>query len=249
MRPKTPGETRQNIDIFEDSEKINLRLYQEMIGSLMYLSNGTRPDITCIVSKLSQYLKDPRLIHMTATKRVYRYLKGTIDHHLFYSRMEGPLEASADASWCCTYDAKSYSGYTVKLGSSLISWKSKKQGLVALSTCEAELMSLCEGVREVKWIISVLSELNLSDYVILPVIIHSDSQATINWIKGLGPASRTKHINRKFYFVKDEYKRGNIRPIYTRSENMEADLLTKSLTEFKIGKCNRELGIQKCYNE
>ncbi|UYV76012.1 hypothetical protein LAZ67_13002147, partial [Cordylochernes scorpioides] len=153
---QTPGDRDQSFDECQDSKQVDRTLYQEMIGSLVYLATGTRPDIYFNVSNLSRFCNDAREVHLTGVKRIYRYLKGTRDKMLRYKPLENSILVSTDASWCSTSDAKSYSGYTVKLGNNLISWKSKKQSLVALSTCEAELISICEGICEVKWIKGLL---------------------------------------------------------------------------------------------
>ncbi|UYV66039.1 hypothetical protein LAZ67_3006262 [Cordylochernes scorpioides] len=156
---QTPGDRDQSFNECQDSKPVDRTLYQEMIGSLMYLATGTRPDISFNVSNLSRFCNDAREVHLTGVKRIYRYLKGTRDKMLRYKPSENSILVSTDASWCSTSDAKSYSGYRVKLGNNLISWRSKKQSLVALSTCEAELISICEWMCEVKWIKGLLEEL------------------------------------------------------------------------------------------
>ncbi|UYV84441.1 hypothetical protein LAZ67_X002182 [Cordylochernes scorpioides] len=143
---QTPGDQNQNLDEYLDSKPVDKTVYQEMIGSLMYLSTGTRPDISFNVSNLSQYSNDPREIHLTGVKRIYRYLKGTGNN----KSKDNNITISTDASWCTTRDAKSYSGYTVKHGNNLINWRNRKQNLVALSTCEGEPISICEGLLTFK---------------------------------------------------------------------------------------------------
>ncbi|UYV75997.1 hypothetical protein LAZ67_13002062 [Cordylochernes scorpioides] len=205
---QTPGDRDQSFDECQDSKPVDRTLYQEMIGSLMYLATGTRPDISFNVSNLSRFCNDAREVHLTGVKRIYRYLKGTRDKMLRYKPSENSILASTDASWCSTSDAKSYSGYTVKLGNNLISWRSKKQSLVALATCEAELISICEGICEVKWIKGLLEE--LCKDANFPTTLKTDSQSAIKWIKSEKITSRTKHINRKLYFIKDAVEEGTI---------------------------------------
>lgn len=176
---KIPLEVQQNLDEYEDSPKVNQTKFQ-MIGSLMYLSVGTRPNITHAVSMISQYNNDPRQIHLIDLKCIFRYLKGTKKYKLVYKNVKEDLTISTDASWNATKDAKAYEGYTVKLGSNLISWKSKKQTLIALSTCETKLISLCEGVQELKWIQGLLNSLKLEVGKKLPIEVKTDSKAAID---------------------------------------------------------------------
>ncbi|UYV76806.1 hypothetical protein LAZ67_14002076, partial [Cordylochernes scorpioides] len=239
---QTPGDRDQSFDECQDSKPVDKTLYQEMIGSLMYLATGTRPDISFNVSNLSRFCNDAREVHLTEVKRIYRYLNGTRDKMLRYKPSENSILVSTDASWCSTSDAKSYSGYTVKLGNNLISWRSKKQSLVALSTCEAELISICEGICEVKWIKGLLEE--LCKDANFPTTLKTDSQSAIKWIKSEKITSRTKHINRKLYFVKDAVEEGTIDLEFVRSDEMEADLLTKSLPKEKLKNCINSLGLK-----
>lgn len=112
-------------------------------------------------------------------------MKGTKEYGLKFGRGELKLQASADASWNTTADAKSYSGYMVKMGN-LISWKSRKQHLVAMSTCEAEFIALCEGVREVIWLCNLLISLNITEGLNDPVVMYNEGiarQLLIGFIK------------------------------------------------------------------
>ncbi|UYV80713.1 hypothetical protein LAZ67_19001520 [Cordylochernes scorpioides] len=216
---QTPGDQNQNLDEYLDSKPVDKTVYQEMIGSLMYLSKGTRPDISFNVSNLSQYSNDPREIHLTGVKSIYRYLKGTRNKMLAYKSKDNNITISTDESWCTTLDAKSYSGYIVKLGNNLINWRS---------------------ISEVLWLKGLLEE--LCENLTFPITLKSDSQAAINWIQSDNITSRTKHINRKYYFVKEEIQNG-IKLEYTKSEDMEADILTKSLPKDKLRKCADSLGL------
>ncbi|UYV83919.1 hypothetical protein LAZ67_X000609 [Cordylochernes scorpioides] len=182
----------------------------------MYLSVGTRPDITFYVSQLSQYSKDPKVIHLTALKRIYRYLKGTKSYKLCFVRIRGKIEVFTDASWSSTKDSKSFSGYLTKLGSLLLSWKSQKQPLVALSTCEAELMAICEGTKELKWFMNFLSEIGHQSCVEIPLVLKTDN----------------------------EVSKGNLRISFVNSEAQEADLLTKRLPGDRIQRLLKVAHIQ-----
>ena len=137
----TPSE--QKLSFSSDLEIIDITKYREMVGSLIYAMTCTRPDLCWIVTKLSQYLDKPTPEHHTAVKHVLRYVKGTLDKKLYFQRSDENLELTgfADADWGTSEDCRSTTGYCFKVGNNLVSWKSKKQPTVALSSCEAEYMS------------------------------------------------------------------------------------------------------------
>lgn len=134
--------------------------YRNLIGCLMYIAVCSRPDIAHAVSMLSQFNESHSEVHWKAAKRVLRYLKGTLNYGLVFQK--GGLEVTAyvDADWAgCDIDRKSYTGFVFKLGKSLISWESKKQKTVALSTTEAEYMALSDACKEALFLRSFLQEL------------------------------------------------------------------------------------------
>jgi len=123
--------------------------YRELIGALMYLSVGTRPDITHAVSYLSQFNSCYTEAHWKAAKRVLRYLKGTNNVGLVYSCSSNPPTMFTDADWGnCNLDRKSYTGHVFMMSGGAVSWESKKQQTVALSSTEAEYMALSEATKE-----------------------------------------------------------------------------------------------------
>ena len=130
----------------------HLTLHRQAIGSLTHLMVCTRPDTCFIVSKLSQYCEKPTCEHWTAVKHVFRYLKGTVDCGLCYCKDEQNVQliGYCDADWASSSDRRSSSGYCFQLsrGSSVISWRSRKQSSVALSTCEAEYVSITVCIQE-----------------------------------------------------------------------------------------------------
>ena len=123
--------------------------YQRLIGKLLYLTM-TRPDIAFVVQVLSQYMHSPKNSHMEATLRVVRYIKGTAGLGLFMpSNNMSELVAYCDSDWgACIESRKSVTGYIVKLGSALVSWKAKKQNTVSRSSAEAEFRSMATTVAE-----------------------------------------------------------------------------------------------------
>jgi hypothetical protein len=144
-----------NLKLLSDtsSEIVDVTMYRQMIGSLMYLTN-TRPDICFAVNTLSQYMVEPRRVHLVAAKHVLRYLKGTIDYGLRYvSDHKISLQGYTDSDWAGSVtDRKSTSGCCFSLGSAMISWFSRKQTSVALSTTEAEYIAACSASSEAVWL-------------------------------------------------------------------------------------------------
>ena len=133
----TPMETKLKLLVYTSSELIDATLYRQIIGSLMYLTN-TKPDICFAVNTLSQFLVEPRRVHLVVAKHVMRYLKGTLDFGLSYNgdhdfRLSGYTDSDLVGS---VSDRKSTSG-CFSLGSAMISWQSRKQSSIALSTIEA----------------------------------------------------------------------------------------------------------------
>lgn len=159
----TPSEAK--CDLTPEGDQTVQRKYREMLGSLIYIMSCTRPDISWIVSKLSQYLSEPREKHMTAVKHVYRYLKGTKDVELCYKKCVNKLELTgySDADWANDPDdRKSTTGYCFSLNKdgAVISWKTKKQQTVALSTCEAEYMALAATIQEALYLTQLLKDMD-----------------------------------------------------------------------------------------
>ncbi|UYV77384.1 hypothetical protein LAZ67_15000806 [Cordylochernes scorpioides] len=218
--------------------------YQEALGMLMFLAVNTRPDIAYITSKLSQYSRQPKQMHLTAIKRVMRYLRGTIDLGVKFERGKtGILKSYADASWSTTHDGKSYGGYVLKLGEATIDWKSSKQPLVALSTMEAEMIAACESCCQIKWIINLLRELEEWNFMEKPTAIYTDSQSLINWTSSPKQSSRCRHINRKYHFLRDCYESRDICLLYKPSQDLEADIFTKDLSRDQMKKHLESLSI------
>ena len=150
----TPLESNARFEKLADDEKtVNIKEYQAMIGSLTYASIATRPDLSAAVGALSQFMNKPGAEHMKGVKRILRYVKGTLNYglrfHCSYER-EFRLYGFSDADWAGDISTrKSTSGYVFRLGNATISWKSKRQSVVELSTTEAEYVALYAASQEV----------------------------------------------------------------------------------------------------
>ena len=173
--------------------------YQSAIGSLLYLSTRSRPDIAFAVGKAARYCSQPYNSHWSAVKRVLRYLKGTTYLGLLYRPDELNLTGYSDADWAGdTEDRKSTSGYVFMMSGSAVSWRSKKQSSVALSTAEAEYVALSCAAQEAMWLRQLFSNL-LQDYKLSePTTIYEDNQSAICMAKNnqdSGGMLKTLNIN------------------------------------------------------
>ncbi|CAM8877554.1 unnamed protein product [Rhodiola kirilowii] len=154
--------------------------YSRIIGSLMYAMTSTRPDIACAVGKLSRDTSNPSVDHWQAVHRVLRYLKGTMDLGLVYSKFTLVIEGFLDASWISNEEDHSCtSGWVFLLGEGTISWASKKQTCITSSTMESEFVALAADSKEVKWLKNMIHEIPLWERPISPISIHCDSAATL----------------------------------------------------------------------
>jgi hypothetical protein len=159
----TPMETNMKLLVDTSSEIVDVTLYRQMIGLLMYLTN-TRPDICFAVNTLSRYLVEPRRVHLVATKHVMRYLKGMLDYGLCYTRdCDFRLYGHIDSDWAgrASY-IKITSGCCFSLGLAINSWKNRKQSSISLSTKESEYIATCSAICEAIWLWELLTCLILT---------------------------------------------------------------------------------------
>jgi hypothetical protein len=166
--------------------------YQRVVGSLMYIMLGTRGDIAYAVSMASRYLSNPGPQHVKLARRILRYLKGTKTLQLTYKGQLQMLNGFTDADWAgCRDTRRSTAGYLFNIGSGAISWQSKRQSIVALSTCEAEFMGQTQATKEAIWLRRLLNELNVSQGRAASIIC-GDNQGAIALSSNPQYHSRTK---------------------------------------------------------
>ena len=216
--------------------------YREIIGALMYLSVGTRPDIAHAVNYLSQFNNNHDDRHWKAAKRILRYLKGTIDKGLVYQQDDAGLVGMADADWGNSeMDRKSYTGYAFIMSGGAVSWCSRKQRTVAQSSTEAEYMCLSEAAKEAIFCISFVKELGCPE--LANITLFNDNQSAGKLARNPVFHSRTKHIDIKCHFIRDAIKDYPIQLEYLPTEEMTADVLTTPLSIAKHEKCTVGLGL------
>lgn len=219
----------EGYDSEEDLSPVNTELYQQMIGSLLYLALRTRPDILVSVLILARFQQRPTPYCHRAAKRLIRYLKGTSDYGLIYTSGTCELSVFVDSDYAGdTSDRKSTTGHLVKLGNAVVNWGARKQQAVALSTCEAEYFALSEASKEVIWMQRVLHEVGKNVKGTTP--LRSDNDSAITWAVGSKKHSkRSKHIDVRVHFIRDLVAQKKVEVVYVASEDNDADMLTKPL--------------------
>ena len=228
----------------QGDEPFNVQTYQQAIGCLTYMSTATRPDIAAAVGVLSQYMSRPSKDHWIGVKRVLRYLKGTLMYGLKFSAHEEEPElfGYSDADWAGDVDTRrSTSGYVFQIGSSTVSWSSKKQTTVAKSSTEAEYVALSSATQEAVWLRSLMGDLGRQ--MDAPTTIYEDSQGAIELAKNAKYHNRTKHIDICHHFVRERVVSNEIQVIYCPTGDMIADIMTKGLAKLTFEKLRDLLGV------
>ena len=201
-----------------------LRQYQSLCGGLLYASTNTRPDIAFSTGMLCRAMGRPTPELLERSKRVLGYLYRTRHIGLRYEASKSHLEGFSDSDWGVKH---STSGHVFRLGSATISWASKKQPSVALSSCEAEIMAGSEAAKEAIYLSSFLSELGVSSSE--PPPLRMDNKSAIDLAYNPEHHARTKHIDRRHYFVRECVEQGRLRVPFVSTADNIADFFTKPL--------------------
>ena len=219
--------------------------YRSAVGAVMYLMVGTRPDLAAAVGVLSQFAADPCPTHWQAIKRVFRYLQATPTHGICFSGSgDGELIGYSDADWAGDIESRrSTSGYVFVLNGGCISWRSKKQRTVALSSTEAEYMALSEATQEAVWLKAFMRELG-QDAGNSALTVYEDNQGAIALAKNPEFHKRTKHIDIRYHFVREKVEDGQMQLEYCSTQEMLADLMTKPIAAAQFDTLRTKLGIQ-----
>jgi hypothetical protein len=224
------------------STPVDSTTYQSLIGSLLYAAMATRPDIAHAVGVLSRFNSAPNEAHMTAAKRVCRYLKGTNDLKLVYTGTIGcETIGYSDADWASNIDDRhSTSGNLFMIAGAAVSWLSKRQATVALSTAEAEYVALTSAVQEAVWMRRLLQSLGEE---VKAVTINEDNQGSIKMSHNPVMHSRTKHIDIRYHYVRETVSDGIIALKYCPTKDMIADILTKPLGKGRFEILREKMGL------
>ena len=241
MMQSTPRKTPLDSSVWETLRATqnsalltNPTKYRELVGSLIYLQQVTRPDLSFAVNLLGQNMASPRRIHWEQGLNVLRYLRGTIGFSLQYRKFDidkVKLIGYADADWANAPDRKSMSGFCFKLASnsSMISWASRKQSTVATSTTESEYIALSEATCEAIWLQKLLRDLNIPGVQFETAKMFCDNTSALALTGNPCHHRRTKHIEAKYHHVRDHIEKQTVDVEYVPSKENWADGFTKSL--------------------
>ena len=216
--------------------------YREAVGSLMYASLGTRPDISYAVTTVSRFSSNPGQIHWDAVRRIYRYLSGTKELKLTYGGVESVLAGYADADGSMAEDRRAVSGYAFLIDGGAVSWSSKRQEIVSLSTTESEYVAATHASKEALWLRSLISQ--IFEPITEPTTLFSDNQSAIALTKDHQYHARTKHIDIRFHFIRWIIEEGKLRLVFCPTGDMLADTLTKALPSPKVKHFASQLGLR-----
>ena len=239
----TPAATDLKLIKEDGSKSVDQSKYQSMIGSLLYLAVGTRPDIAFAVGAVSKFNSCPTESHLTAVKRIFRYLKGSSQMGIKYSG-SNVLVGYADASWGSDHDDRhSTSGVVFFSANGPISWLSKRQSTVALSTAESEYVALFSSVKEAVWLKQLFEDLGESQSN--PIYINCDNMSALAIANNSKSNKNVKHMEIKYHYVRETIESKVVATKYCPTEVMVADILTKPLARARFEALCAMLGLDR----
>jgi hypothetical protein len=221
---------------------VDQRTYRSMINSLLYITSS-RPDIMQVVGMVGRYQSTPKQSHLVAVTRIFKYFKGIMTYSLWYPRNQNfQLTTYSDADWAnCVDERKNTSGRAFFLDDSLVSWLSKKQGYISLSTIEAEYIVATTCCTQILWMIQTVADLKVT--YTDPIPLHCDNTSAISLSKNPVLHSKSKHIPIKYHFLREQVTNGIVQMNYIPSTEQIADIFTKPLAMTPFGYFRQKLGV------
>ena len=225
--------------------------YRQLVGSLIYLASRTRPDISCAVRAVSEHLGHPTNASWLAAKRILRYLAGTVNYGLLYSRSADgtDIHGISDADWGgCVNTRRSTTGNLVYMGKNLIMWKSTKQHTVALSSTEAEYLGITDTMKDLLWLKNLLVEIQyITEDQSLRLL--GDNAGSLDLARNQVTLSRSKHIDIRHHFIRQHVENGDVKIVHIPGKENIADVLTKGLGKIAFNRCLASLGMERFQSE
>ncbi|KAK6160669.1 hypothetical protein DH2020_004050 [Rehmannia glutinosa] len=233
--------TSVKMDMDADGRAVDQTRYKALIGSLLYLTTS-RPDILHAVCLCARFQSNPKESHMSAAKRILKYLKGCEEVGLWYPKESGfKLIGYSDSDYArCRVDMKITSGTCQMLGNRLVSWFSKKQNSIATSIAEAEYIAAGSCCAQVLWMRQQLRDYEIEEREI-PIMCDNTSAIAITQNPVLH--SRTKHIDVRYHFIRDRVEKKDITQEYISTDKQLGDIFTKPLCESRFEELKNELGL------
>ncbi|CAM8997452.1 unnamed protein product [Rhodiola kirilowii] len=242
-KPSTiPMDTKHKLSLSTSDLLTDPTSYRRLVGKLIYLT-VTRPDLAYSVHILSQFMSSPRQDHLNAAHKVLRFIKQAPAQGLFFASSSNlQLSAYCDADWAaCPVSRRSLTGFCVTLGSSLISWKTKKQTTVSRSSAESEYRAMAQVVCELTWLHGLLEDLHVA--IPTPIPLYCDNSAALHIAKNPVFHERTKHVEVDCHLVRQLVSKGFVEPRSIHTSDQPADFFTKPVSSDVLLHLCSKLGV------
>uniref|UniRef100_A0A2N9J9Y4 Integrase catalytic domain-containing protein n=1 Tax=Fagus sylvatica TaxID=28930 RepID=A0A2N9J9Y4_FAGSY len=240
----TPTASSSKLSLHDGVSLSEATEYRQIVGALQYCTL-TRPDIAFSVNQLCQFMHSPTNTHWAAAKRVLRYLKGTIDHGLFFSKSSLHLHAFCDSDWAGgPDDRRSTTGFGIFLGSCLVSWSAKKQSVVARSSTEAEYRAMAITTADLYWIRMLLKDLHVP--LSSPPVLWCDNAGALALASNPVFHARTKHIEIDYHFIREKVVNRDMSLRFISTGDQRADIFTKGLPTPRFQLLRDKLLVSSC---
>lgn len=229
----------------DNGADVDRGLYQSMVGALLYSATISRPDLAHSVSSVARFSAEPKQMHFSALKRILRYIRGTLDLAIEYSATGNErIIGYSDADFANDEDdRKSTTGLVFTLAGGAISWLSRKQDIVSLSTMESEYIALCTATQESTYLRQLQIDLEIPGAKD-PIQMNCDNRAAIALATNPMTTKRSKHIDVKYHYVREKEEKKEIEVKWCQTEEMAADMFTKAIPKPQFQKLCGSIGLK-----